>query len=932
MKSEPENIKFIKDVAPRNHIKKIYKLNEVQQMFNLFFDVTVVSSVIVYADKSQITDPEYFCSQCHKVINTTSFGRERCLKLNCKNTVDDENCCPVLKIFLTRGLKNPNNNFIDDRLLWENGRIHSEEVDIDGLLRYSEKINSQRDIYLKVYDQLFINHANNESGTKAVNNVTSQNSGNTVRQHLKIGNLLKESSRLTDKSYETGYLNFGQNAVVFNWSDLKSRKVEYVSSNVKSVLGFTSDEVLAPDFDFHSIVYSHDRKNLLDELERIQNTKIDFFEHKPYRIHVKNSPELRWISEHTNIIRNKNNEIICFTSNIIDVTESKLTFEASEIEKQRLNEIIKGTDIGWWEWNVQTGETVFNDRWAEIIGYRLDEIYPTTIDTWMKYTHPDDLKKSMEMINLHFEGKIDFYECEMRMKHKNGEWQWILDRGKVLEWDANGKPVLMTGSHQDITNRKQAEEKLSQTRNNYQTFFNTIHDFLFVVDEVGNIIHVNTTVTDRLGFTYEEMLENTIISIHPADRQQETAETITDILNGKRDSCSIPLMTKSGELIAVETKVAHGIWDGKSAFFAVTKDISQLILSEQKFSKAFQLNPSACCLTDVQNQRYIEVNEAFYSLFGFSRTEIIGRTAVDMGIVNPEVNAEMLDKLYELGRIKNFEADLTTKTGEIKHVLISAENIDIQELKYRFTVVYDITSRKNAEDALSESQEQLKKYVGHLQYIREEEKALIATKLHDELGQILIALKMDIGMLKQKMLNDNSFAGTTDVFAKFDQLYALVGDSIKTTLNIMTDLKSDVLELLGFDEAANVYLKEFQHKYNIRYSFTNSFDVSELSPQDSIILFRTLQDLLSNVGHHSKASNVFVTLGSHKNMIVLEIADNGIGFDVKKKLTADSYGLIGMKERIYALSGKVSIYSKIGEGTVVKIEIPHNSQKNLKLD
>lgn len=129
-------------------------------------------------------------------------------------------------------------------------------------------------------------------------------------------------------------------------------------------------------------------------------------------------------------------------------------------ERLRLSYILEGTNVGTWEWNVQTGETVFNEHWANILGYTLDEISPVSIDTWIKFAHPDDLEISGELLQKNFSKELDFYECEARMKHKNGDWVWVLDRGKVATWTEDGKPLLMCGTHKDITEKKDAESEI----------------------------------------------------------------------------------------------------------------------------------------------------------------------------------------------------------------------------------------------------------------------------------------------------------------------------------------------------------------------------------------------------------------------------------------------------------------------------------------
>ena len=129
-------------------------------------------------------------------------------------------------------------------------------------------------------------------------------------------------------------------------------------------------------------------------------------------------------------------------------------------ENWRLGSTLDGTQFGTWEWNVQTGETRFNEAWAEFIGYRLEELQPTSIDTWTQHTHPDDLARSGAALEAHFSGQAAYYECEARMQHRDGSWVWVLDRGRVRTWTADGQPEWMYGVHQLITERKQREQAL----------------------------------------------------------------------------------------------------------------------------------------------------------------------------------------------------------------------------------------------------------------------------------------------------------------------------------------------------------------------------------------------------------------------------------------------------------------------------------------
>jgi PAS domain S-box-containing protein len=129
--------------------------------------------------------------------------------------------------------------------------------------------------------------------------------------------------------------------------------------------------------------------------------------------------------------------------------------------KERLQLALEGSGIGLWDWSVPTGVVTLNDRWAEMIGYSLSELEPISIQTWRHYTHPDDLQKATVALEQHFRQVTQVYECELRMRHKLGMWVWVLARGKVVEWDAAGTPLRMTGTHLDINDRKQAELRLA---------------------------------------------------------------------------------------------------------------------------------------------------------------------------------------------------------------------------------------------------------------------------------------------------------------------------------------------------------------------------------------------------------------------------------------------------------------------------------------
>ncbi len=143
-----------------------------------------------------------------------------------------------------------------------------------------------------------------------------------------------------------------------------------------------------------------------------------------------------------------------------DISKRKKAEQELLTQRQRLENVIEGSAVGTWEWNTQTDETVCNDNWAKMLGYTLEELNPKNQDIWKSLTHPADLAKSDEIAARHLAGEIPYYECECRLKHKDGHWVWVLDRGKILTRSADGKPLTMFGTHTNITERKQTEEQM----------------------------------------------------------------------------------------------------------------------------------------------------------------------------------------------------------------------------------------------------------------------------------------------------------------------------------------------------------------------------------------------------------------------------------------------------------------------------------------
>ncbi len=145
---------------------------------------------------------------------------------------------------------------------------------------------------------------------------------------------------------------------------------------------------------------------------------------------------------------------------LIDITKEKLHMMELDSARRRMENIIEATNVGTWELNIQTGERIYNERWAGILGYTLQELSPITSDTWKRLVHPDDLAEELAKDIKLYNKEIECYDDEYRMKHKDGHWVWIQDSGKVISWTEDGNPLLLSGTHTDITAKRNKQDEV----------------------------------------------------------------------------------------------------------------------------------------------------------------------------------------------------------------------------------------------------------------------------------------------------------------------------------------------------------------------------------------------------------------------------------------------------------------------------------------
>jgi len=381
----------------------------------------------------------------------------------------------------------------------------------------------------------------------------------------------------------------------------------------------------------------------------------------------------------------------------------------------RLTSIIDGTNAGTWEWNVQTGEILYNERWAQIIGYTLEELSPLNIDTWNRFSHPEDRKKAEILLAQVFNRKLDYYFIEARMKHKDGSWVWVADRGKVISCTAEGKPLLMSGTHTDISNRKRSEEELRKSREEYRMLIENSHDIIFTLDIEGIFTFVSPSWTSLLGHPITRVAGRPFQQfVHPDDIA-EIELFLLKILNSTEKTAGTEYRVKhtdgswrwhfsNGSLI----KNADGIIVG---FEGVAQDITDrkrvqeaLQKSEEQYRLINDASQDSIYSFDLDDH-FTSANKHFCESLGLSAHQIIGKNPPELGFEESRCRdlAAIHKKVQHTDKTIIFEGDALMPDGQMYDFEITINPLHDPEghVKGIAEIARDITERKKAETKIN---------------------------------------------------------------------------------------------------------------------------------------------------------------------------------------------------------------------------------------
>jgi PAS domain S-box-containing protein len=442
-------------------------------------------------------------------------------------------------------------------------------------------------------------------------------------------------------------------------------------------------------------------------------------------------------------------------------------------------------------------------------------------------------------------------------------------------------------------------------------------------DERGKILDANSEACRLVGLPREELLSRNLEDLIPLDDLASTPTVVDELRLGERVVTEMRMCRPDGVVFPAET-TARRMEDG--SFQAIVRDITErkrmqetVAKSRDFYLKLFEDFPNPVWRSGIDLKRDY-VNKAWLDFTGRTTDEELG-DGWTKGIHPEDVDSCLKTYTDAFSSRSSFEREyrLLHHSGKYRWVVDFARPFyDLEEKFGGFMgTCYDITNKKYEDDRLKRSREQLRYLSARLVQVSEVERTNIAREIHDELGQALTALKIDLSLLTAKLPKKRN-----DLIDQAQSMASLVSTTIRTVQRITSELRPGLLDDLGLAAAMEWQAEEFQKRTGTTCSITVRPEDMDLDRRRSTAIFRIFQETLTNVARHARATQVEAVLESRDGQIHLMVKDNGIEITDEQVSDARSTGLTGIRERALLLRGSATIRGEPKKGTTTTVNIP----------
>lgn len=664
--------------------------------------------------------------------------------------------------------------------------------------------------------------------------------------------------------------------------------------------------------DFAGRIHPDDKDRILKLLDDSFKQGQTFIKAE-FKFLLANNSQYIIVDDKAHILYNDQGKAVRLLGALRDITQQKMNEERIILEKELSDGIINSLPGVFYLYNKEGKFYRWNKNLELVTGYSAEEMkYLTPLDL----ITPSERALVAEKIGNVFISGSDFVESSFTSKH--GIVTHFYFTGQVIIYE--GETCLL-GVGIDISERLESQQRLAQSEERYRTLIEQASDGIFISNAEGRYIDVNSNGIKMSGYEKEELLLLTIYDLmDPVDVDNNPIRR-EELLSGNVVINERKLKRKDGKLIQVEIS-AKKLVDGR--FLGMVRDITArkiaeeaLRVSEEKYRLLFYQNPMPMMMISMPERKYLDVNDAAIEFYGYSKDEFLRMSVMD---IRPEDDKDKLKEMLDDQRTGINYAGIwrhVKKDGSIVNVNIISHDISYEGQPARLVLADDVTEQMRAEESLQQSHEAYRQLASHLETIREAERTHIAREIHDELGQQLTGLKMDISWLSRKIKSEDK-----EVQVKISETIQLIDGTVKTVRRIATELRPSILDDLGLIAAMEWQSEEFERRSDIKTRFTSNVTAIAIDTDQATGIFRIYQESLTNVMRHADATTVEASLTISGEEIKLVIADDGKGFVVEEIANKKTLGLMGMRERATLLGGTYEISSKPSKGTAVIIVVP----------
>jgi len=680
-------------------------------------------------------------------------------------------------------------------------------------------------------------------------------------------------------------------------------------------LGYPMDKLLS--IPFIEFVHPDDHEATNAEVAKLAEGQRTIRFDNRYRC---NDGSYRWLS--WSVIPDTKEKLLYAVAR--DITKRKQAEEKLKESEEKYRLIVENIGEGFGFTDPEEKFVIANKSADDILGVEPGELVGMNLN---QFVSDDQYKLVFEETALREKGIKSVYELEII--RPNGEKRTI----SVTSVPKNDKDGIFIGTYalfSDITERKQAEGKALKNQY-YLTKAQEIgvigtweldiqKDILRWTDENYKIFGVPIGTEMNLGLLFN--------CIHPDDRDYvnekwsaalnnepydiEHRLLVRDKVKWVREKADIEFDTLGNPIIAIG--FAQDITDRKLAE-------EKLKESEEKFRTLFQNHSTIKLLIDPDNSNIIDANRAAAVFYGWSVEKLKTMNISEINTLSPDEIKKVMN-LAKNNVKNNFELKHRKADGSIWDVSIDSGIITINGKRYLYAIVRNITEHKKLEEERKQALEKLRTFATMLQINREEERKSIAREIHDEFGQVLTAIKMNLTMLGKETTKTVESSTATSILSEIDNMKQIINQTIHKVRVFTNKLRPDVLDTFGLFEALDTHISEFDKLHGIKCNFVMPDEEMAIDSNKSIAIYRIVQEALTNVARHAKATEVDISISKQDNFLNVSIEDNGKGIERTQLDDAKSFGIIGMKERAYICGGTLLLTSEPGKGTKIDLSMP----------